>query len=259
MWYQIKSYIHFLINSKNQHGIHSPFVYDLITNCFYDRSDYSDYSKLRMIRKEYSSNKQIIEINDFGAGSKVFKNNRRSISSIAKNAGITNGKQKLLFRLIRYLNSNSFLELGTSLGMATSAMSCANPSASIQTVEGCTSTAEIAQKMFEKYELQNITLYNSTFEEFFSKIENQDILFDLIYLDGDHNKENTIRYFESILEHINEQSIIILDDIHWSHEMKQAWIEIIDRPEVTVSIDTYNWGLLFFRKEQQKQHFRIRL
>ncbi len=259
MWYLIKSYIQFLIHSNNQHGIHSPFVYDLITKCFYDNSDYAEYSILRTIRSGYSTNKQFIDITDFGAGSKVFKSNRRSISSIAKNAGITYNRQKLLFRLVRYFNSSTILELGSSLGLATSAMSWANPSATIQTVEGCNATAEIAQQMFNEHDLKNISLEISTFDEYFNKIKDQDMVFDLIYLDGNHDKDATLHYFEVLLDHISEQSVIILDDIHWSPEMKQAWIEIIDRPDVTVSIDSYNWGLLFFRKEQQKQHFRIRM
>jgi len=259
MWYLIKSYIHFLIKSKNQHGIHSPFVYDLLTHCFYVKSDFKEYSILKKIRKEYSTNNNIIEIVDLGIGSRVFRSNKRSISAIAKNAGITYKKQKLLFRLIRYFKSSNILELGTSLGMATSAMSLANPAVKIQTVEGCPSTAEVAKEMFKEHDLKNIELINSSFEEFFSKIKDQDIKFDLIYLDGNHNKESTLHYLNILLDHIGDQSVIIIDDIHWSPEMEQAWIEIIDRPEITVSIDTYNWGLIFFRKEQRKQHFRIRM
>jgi predicted O-methyltransferase YrrM len=230
-----------------------------VTKCFYDKSDHPAYSKIKTIRNEYSVSNKIIEINDFGAGSRVFKSNRRLISAIAKNAGITYKKQKLLFKLVRYFNSSSILEFGTSLGLATSAISAANPSAKIQTVEGCSATAEIAQQMFRKYDLNNICLFNSLFEEFFSKINERDIMYDLIYLDGNHNKESTLRYFDTILNHINDRSLVILDDIHWSQEMEEAWTEIIDKSEVTVSIDTYNWGLIFFRKEQQKQHFRIRL
>lgn len=259
MWYQIRSYIHFLFNSKNQHGIHSPFVYDLVTKCFYDKTWHSEYANIDSYRNELIKNDHVIEIVDFGEGSRVFKSNSRSISSMVKNAGITRKRQLLLFRLIRYLKSSTVLELGTSLGLATSAMSFANPSANIQTVEGCKSTAKFAERMFKEHGINNISLIISPFDEFFNNLKDQQILFDLIYLDGNHNKESTLRYFDTLLSFINDQSVIILDDIHWSPEMKKAWIEIIERPEVTVSIDTYYWGFLFFRKEQQKQHFRIRL
>ena len=60
------------------------------------------------------------------------------------------------------------------------------------------------------------------------------------------------------LESIHNNSIFIFDDINWSIEMQETWAIIKEHPKVTVSIDTYFWGIVFFRKEQEKQHFIIR-
>ena len=257
MWYQIKSYLIFFLKSNNQHGIHSPFVYDLITKCFYDKSVYAEYEKISNYRNTVFQENKEIEITDFGAGSRVFKSNKRKVSAIAKNAGITLKRQKLLFKLIRYFNSENILELGTSLGLGTSAMSFANPSINIKTVEGCPNTSKIAQTFFDEFKLKNTHLHSETFEEFFSK--NPSETYDLIYLDGNHHKESTLQYFKLLLERINNNSVIIFDDIYWSQEMTEAWQEIIQHPKVTVSIDTFYWGFVFFRKEQEKEHFTIRL
>ena len=43
MWYQIKSYLLFLLKSKNQHGVHSPFVYDLVSNTEKPITTYSNH------------------------------------------------------------------------------------------------------------------------------------------------------------------------------------------------------------------------
>ena len=86
---QIIAYIKFLWKSKNEHGIHSPFVYDLVTKCFYDKKNYQEYEVLKSYRKSLLSNKNFIEVTDFGAGSRVFKSNKRQISEIAKTAGIS--------------------------------------------------------------------------------------------------------------------------------------------------------------------------
>ena len=84
MIHQLKSYFKFLWNSKNEHGVHSPFVFHLVTKCFYDKKIYPEYSVLKDFRNSLLNNPAFIEVTDFGAGSKVFKSNKRQISRIAK-------------------------------------------------------------------------------------------------------------------------------------------------------------------------------
>ena len=118
----IKSYLNFLWKSKNEHGVHSPFVFDLVTKCFYDKKQYPEYSILNNYRKSLLLNKNTIDVTDFGAGSRVFKSNTRAINQIAKTAGISSKRAELLFRITNYFQPESILEIGTSLGMATSAL-----------------------------------------------------------------------------------------------------------------------------------------
>ncbi len=257
MWYQIKSYLKFLLKSNNQHGIHSPFVYDLVTLCFYNKKKYSEYEALKNYRKAVFSNHSEIETTDFGEGSRVFKSNTRKISAIAKNAGITLKRQQLLYRLVQYFQPKNILELGTSVGLGTSALAVNNSFSKINTVEGCINTSEIALKYFDEFNLKNIQLHNLTFEDYFSK--NPSKKYDLVYIDGNHNKENTLKYFEILLKQIDNNSMFIFDDIYWSKEMTEAWQKITKHPKVRVSIDTFYWGFIFFRKEQEKEHFCIRL
>ena len=257
MIYQVKSYLKFLRKATNHHGVHSPFVYDLVTQCFYDTKKYPEYKLLKDFRKQLVKSKTSIEVSDFGAGSHIFKNNERNISAIAKNAGMRAKRQKLLFRLVRYFETKEILELGTSLGLATVSMAKANPQAIITTVEGCPETAKVARRNFEAMQLKNVYLQNMGFEPFLDIISNEK--FDLVFIDGNHNKQSTLLYFETLLKCANNDSIFIFDDIYWSEEMTEAWNIIIEHPTVTVSIDTFQWGLVFFRKEQRKQHFKIRL
>lgn len=257
MWYQVFEYIKFIFNSTNQHGVHSPFIYDLVTKCFYDRKKYDDYSILNQYRTRLYRNDLIILVKDFGAGSRVFKTNIRKISQIAKNAGITQKRAKLLYRLTTYFKPNTILELGTSLGMATSALSLGNPDALITTIEGCPETAATAKQQFDEYNLNNIDLKVNNFDDELKTLQNQK--FDLIYIDGNHEKDATITYFNSLVKTINNDSLIILDDIHWSKGMTEAWEEIKLNKKVTVTIDSFFWGFAFFKKEQVKQHFNVRL
>ena len=145
MFYILKSYLKFILNSTNQHGVHSPFVFDLVTKCFYDKTKYPEYSILKEYRKSLLANKKSIEVTDFGAGSKVFKSNTRVISQIAKNAGISQKRAELLFRITNYFQPKNILEIGTSLGLATIALSLGNKNSKIITLEGCPNTLNQCQ------------------------------------------------------------------------------------------------------------------
>ncbi len=239
--------------------MHSPFVFNLVTKCFYDKKKYPEYSILKNYRKSLLQNKTTIEVTDFGAGSKVFKSNTRAINQIAKNAGISSKRSELLFRMVRYFQPISILEIGTSLGLATSALSLGNKNAKITTLEGCPNTLNQCQLQLQKFNINNVKCINSEFESHLKTINHQPTTFNLIYFDGNHSKQATLHYFEALLPTISNETVWIFDDIHWSPDMEAAWKIIQNHPKVTVTIDTFQWGIVFFRTEQKKEHFTIRV
>lgn len=268
MLFQIKSYLKFLWKSKNEHAVHSPFVFHLITKCFYDKKSKPDpsgseqakqYCVLKNYRKLLFENKNTVKVTDFGAGSKVFKSNTREISKIAKTAGIASKRAELLFRITNYFQPDSVLEIGTSLGLATAALALGNPKAKIITLEGCPETAQQCQLQLQKFNIKNVELVITEFSTYFKTYNLQLTTYNLIYFDGNHSKKATLEYFELLLPTITNDSVWIFDDIHWSKDMEEAWETIKKHPKVTVTIDTFQWGLVFFRREQPKEHFVIRV
>jgi predicted O-methyltransferase YrrM len=262
MLFQIKSYLKFLWNSKNEHGVHSPFVFSLLTKCFYDKRPKPEYQILKNYRKSLLENKNFIEVTDFGAGSKVFKSNKRQISKIASTAGISPKRAELLFRVTNYFQPKNILEIGTSLGLATSALALGNTKAKVITLEGCPQTANQCQLQLQKFNLDNVdsvvTEFDSYLQDIKLRLNTETEYFDLIYFDGNHSKNATLAYFELLLPTINNDSVWIFDDIHWSPEMEEVWEIIKNHSKVKVTIDTFQWGFVFFRYEQEKEHFTIR-
>jgi len=255
--YQVISYIKFLWKSKNQHGVHSPFVYNLVTRCFYDRTNYAHYLKLNSYRKSLLGNSTVIEVTDFGSGSRVFSSNKRSIKHIAKTSGTPFKRAKLLYRLVHHFHPKTILELGTSLGIGTYAMALAASEANISSIEGCPEIANVAEPLLQKFQATNVILKTGRFSEILPQLPQTS--FDLVFFDGHHDKDATLRYFEQLLPKVQNDSLFIFDDIHWSKGMTEAWETIKQHPEVTVTIDTFHWGFVFFRSEQAKEHFTIRL
>ncbi len=251
----LKSYLKFLWNSNNSHGVHSPFVFDLLRKCFYDKNEYTEYTLLKKYRESLLQNKNTIEVTDFGAGSRVFKSNTRAINQIAQNAGISRKDARLLFRIVNYFKPKTILEIGTSLGLATSALALGNPKSKITSLEGCSETAKIARQQFDKFDL-GIDSVVSKFESYLQNEKSDS--YDFIYFDGNHSKIATLQYFDSLLSTVHNETVWIFDDIHWSADMEEAWEIIKKHPKVTVTIDTFQWGLVFFRREQEKEHFILR-
>ena len=258
MWFRIKSIFSFLTTSTNQHGVHSPFVYKLVTTCFYKKTNKNKLNHFFEIKKWLFNNNKTITVTDFGKGSRVFNSNLRKVKDIAKVAGISTKKAALLIRLIEYFNPKTLLEIGTSLGLSTSAMAIANKSLKITTLEGCPNTSSVAKKTFKRFNFNSITLVEGNFKNTLNNVSSKQN-FDVVYFDGNHQRTPTLEYFNTCLKNINNESIFIFDDINWSKEMQETWEEIKNHPTVTVTINTYFWGIVFFRKEQKKQHFKIRV
>ncbi|QTE23565.1 O-methyltransferase [Polaribacter cellanae] len=249
-------YFIFLLKSTNQHGVHSPFVYNLVTKCFYKKTNNNLWNYFLTIKKHLLDNKKNIKVTDFGSGSRIFKTNEREVAKIAKIAGISNTKAKLLIKVINYFKPENCLEIGTSIGLATSAIKIGNENTKITTLEGCPETSKVANELLIN-NFKNINLITGNFNKTLPEIVKNN-KYDFIYFDGNHTKQSTLNYFRTCLKTIHNNSIWIFDDIYWSQEMQEAWTEIKNHPSVTVTVDIFHWGIVFFRKEQEKEHFKIR-
>lgn len=257
---------YFTASSGKGHGIHSPFVFDFITKVLNDKAVYPAYDKVESLRKRLLNDKTILEIEDFGAGSSVAKTNlpagqagQRSIAFIAKHAAKSKKWGQLLFRMVKYYQPKTILELGTSLGITTSYLSLAKSDAKLITMEGACEIAKVAKQNFRTLELQHVELIEGNFDDKLSSIIYQLSSIDFAFIDGNHRREPTERYFQELLSKINNDSILVFDDIHWSREMEAAWDTIKKHPAVSCSIDLFFIGIIFFRKEfKEKQYFKIR-
>ncbi len=190
MLFKIKTYIQFLLKSTNQHGVHSPFVYSLVTKCFYDRT-----------RKEsYTSIKSILKNDD---------------------AGIRFKNAKLVNRLIPYFEYHKILVLGDS----------ANTVSQILKVN------------------THLSVYTS--------IPHKEA-FDFIYLDIQSNTYNS-EMIEQLFSRVTNDSLVLIKGIYASEKSIQLWNRLKRHSHVKVTIDTYDFGFIFFRKEQVKEHFTIRM
>lgn len=254
-------YIQYLLRSKNGrgHGIHAPFVFDFVKRVLNNKKQPDCFEAIEQQRKKLRANQQIITIKDFGAGSRIFSGLERKISGIARTSLKPPKYSRLLHNIIACYKPATIIELGTSLGITTAYLANANLAAKVITLEGSEAIAEIARENFAELKINNIELVCGNFNDTLPAIVQQNKKIDFAFIDGNHSKAPTLQYFNTLLPCMENDSILVFDDIHWSAEMEAAWTEIQSSTEVQVTIDLFFVGLVFFRKEQlQRQDFTIR-
>ncbi len=272
------SIIRYVNRAGDAHSIHSPFVFALYQQIIKaDKADEPVFDQIESRRKALLQSTQQINVTDFGAGLRSVglrsvglrsvgpfvtgeTATSRSVADIARRSLKPARYGRLLHRLVRrFATGGTVLELGTSLGLTTAYLATgttdhARP-ARLITFEGCPETANIARQQVDALGLTNIEIVTGNLDETLIHTLAKLDSVDLVFFDANHRFEPTVRYFREMVAKAHNDSVFVLDDIHWSVEMEQAWSQIQAHPAVTISIDLFGVGLLFFRREQPKQHF----
>ena len=255
---QLGSYLGHLVKARTRHGVHSPFVYDLISQVLRPSDELPEFAPMEKLREDLLHSEQTIRVNDLGAGSRVFDLPARRVADIARSAMKPPRQAQLLFRLARYFQAEHVLELGTSFGISTLYLAKGAEEGQVTTIEGCPQTCRIAQHHFEQLKQRNIQPVLGSFRTRLPEVLGRMERLDLAFIDGHHAKEPTLEYFEQCLAKAHNDTVFVFDDIHWSRGMEEAWEMIKAHERVTVTIDLYNMGLVFLRREQVPQHFVLR-
>lgn len=253
-------YIFYLFLAKTRYHIHSPFVFEFINSVLRDKTRYPEYKMPDRTLRKYKKRKDKIETIDFGkkSGNNDYIITQASVGSIVKTRSHTPGQLHLLFRISKFFKPTIILELGTAAGISTLYLASGSPGSKVVSLEGCVGLTEIAKKCFSKRNLENIEVLVGKFESTLPQVLQSAGTLDLVFFDGNHREGPTLNYFEQCLQYADENSVFIFDDIHWSPGMERAWEKIKKNVQVSLTIDLFWAGLVFFKKGIAKQDFIIR-
>ncbi len=258
----IISYLKYLFRASyyNGHGVHSPYIYKFVREVLFASNKDDKYLEIKQLRRKLLANKSFVDVTDLGAGSRINNNLRKKISTLAATSAVRHKYGKLLSRMIKFYKPQVVVELGTSLGIS-GAYLCKNMTKSdrFYTIEADKSLVNIAENNLQAMTNTNVNFINENFDKALPDlINNEPDNFDFVFIDGNHQYAATIKYFNQLIEKINNNTIFVFDDIHWSKDMERAWDYIISHTKTKVSIDIFQFGIVFFCKELSKQHYVIR-
>lgn len=252
-------FLRFFAGAKTRYRLHSPFLYQLTDEVVEDTRQYYTFPIVSRLRRSLGSDEQIIQRQDYGAGSKIRPNQKdRTVKDIAQNSAVSPQLGEFLFRLVKLFHPKAMLELGTSLGISTAYQAGAAIHSPFYTIEGCPQTAAVADANFRALNLPNVHLLVGPFSEQLPIALQALQKVDYIYLDGDHREGASLQYFNSCLPHLADEALIVVADIYWSDEMEKAWKHMCQHPRVRFSVDVFHFGLLFFRPtEDPPVHLKL--
>lgn len=253
--FQLKSYFNYWLEAMDEHSLHSPFIYGFYRDVIIKENTEAIFQGIENVRKDLLADNREIKINDLGAGSSITKSVNRRISSIAKSALTSSKDSRLYYRILDHIQAQNVLELGTSLGINTMYLASNSFVKYIYTIEGCQQTAALAKTNFSSYKTNKINLIDQPIEKALDHVFNRINSLDVILFDANHTYEATLKYYKKCKPYMHEHSILIFDDIHWSRGMTLAWEEIKKEIEVTLTIDLYDLGLVFFKKNLEKENY----
>ncbi|HOY39604.1 MAG TPA: class I SAM-dependent methyltransferase [Bacteroidales bacterium] len=220
---------------------------------------YYVFSEIENQRKILLETHTEIEVIDKGAGSRVFKGNKRSIQRIARYCLTEQEDAQILFRLGAWAGSNHILELGTSLGVTTAYLATTPCNLELISIDACSNTIKEAKKLLSELSVENVTLLNSDFSLAIENLIKENRKFDFIYFDGDHNGLRMRNYYEGVrLNLVGKRYVMVFDDISWSRDMNTFW-KYIARNSDSCIISTGTTGYVIHGFDLPCGYFMLKL
>jgi predicted O-methyltransferase YrrM len=252
---QFKRYLAFRKGSLNRHGVHSPFVFELIEQVLRNKKKEPVFMDIEKRRARLLKDETSISMDDPGAGSSTSKSERR-VKDVARLSLSSPDQCRILYRLVEHFKPETLLEFGSCMGISTSYLAKAHE-CSVFSMEGHPELYRICEETKKELGL-HVNLKKGLFQDILLEVLANMGKVDMAFVDGHHTEEATLQYFDQLKPHIHEDSVLIFDDIHWSEGMERAWEEIKSDQEVTLSIDLFWCGIVFFKKGLSGEHFKLR-
>lgn len=249
------SYIQYWLLQEDQYSIQSPFVFEIYNGLIgYLQENQGHFLDIESLRENLLKDTEVLEIKDFGAGSKRVPGQFRETHKIARYSSSFR-KFSLLYQYFCHRTAaKNVLELGTCLGINTRYLSQATKG-NLYTLEGSESLWRKAQEINPP---SNVKYVLGQIADTLPKLLDDIPAIDFALIDATHTYAATLAYFEMVLDKIQPNGILAVADIHWSREMDQAWEKIKSNPRVQVSIDFYECGILIFDPKLTKSHYILK-
>lgn len=250
LFFRLYSYLRYYILANNASYIHSHFIFNWHQSIYRNIPDNSKRmidQFLNIIKNDHSD----IELNENSRSKKIAVSIRYSTTGVDSKYG------RCLYQTGNYIAAENILELGTSLGSSMIHMAAVPSRVYLQSIDYQASLIHKVKSVLEDLDYsRGIRLVNANFDDVLNAMQEK---YDMVYIDGDHQYNSTLRYVGVLKGNLSSQSVIILDDIRWSKQMNEAWKVLVEDTFFNYTVDFGRMGFLFRVSNQApKQHFILK-
>ena len=229
------------------------------------------FAAIEARRADLEASEQDITYFDFGAATRdesqtpdeMYQGVERSrtVGHLCRRTSKPYRSAMLLHKLLRKTKRQSCLELGTCLGISGSYQAAAlelNGAGRLITMEGAEPVAALAQQTIDQLGHDRVSIVVGRFQDTLDGVLEAHKPFDYAFVDGHHDGPATIEYCDRIFPVLTDNAVVVMDDIRWSDGMLASWNEMKQHPNVEVSIDLADIGILWVtRAPQPARHYVI--
>lgn len=260
--YRLKAFAGFWLKAKTVYQVHSPLAFEWAQAVLEDERRYYAFDDIEALRRQMCASPLTIDVEDYGAADERGASLRRRVPlrQMAERASSSPLQGRWLFRMAQWLRPQHVLELGTGIGVGTAYLAAGmGRQARLVSLEGCPTCAQVAEAHLDMLYLSDrVRIQCGPFAQTLPQVLGELGNLDLVFFDGHHQGAATLAYFEQCLPYAHEQTVFIFDDLYWSADMTEAWRRIQAHPRVTLTIDGFELGFVFFNPAiQEKQHLLL--
>lgn len=207
-------------------------------------NDNQTFEVLQQFRHDLSFDDRIISFEEIGSDSEM------TVAEVAQRAASPEIWARFFYHLSKAEPTENILEIGTNLGVSGQYFIKAleeKKNGKFITLEGVKRLCEIAENQFGSLaDPSRFEVLHGLYDQTLINIVNNDILFNLVFIDGNHQYNATLKYFEMLKNNLADKAVVIFDDINWSKGMRKAWREICKQKGVVLSVNFFKLGVIVF-------------
>jgi hypothetical protein len=248
MQYRTQKRIAYYLKASHRkgHGVHSPFLFRLITQIIENKGSFSAYPKLKAAEENVRNMLKIIDMEPYKQSGTVKAGLKsRDIMSLHL---LPVRFDLLLFRLVNDFKPRDIAFYGSTFGATLLALALADSRIPLNAQVANSYYRSFCRRLIEVYEVENIRISET------STVDTSDFIviqhpLDPAYCD---------RILSTILGHPGFEGVIILCGLYSSATMEAVWSAYKKNTIVSISLDLFEIGIFICRNGLQKEDFVLR-